>query len=108
MAANIAITILYMAVYSHAIDTGHDKAYYEAHVQRAAPYCSIIAGIPLMFLAGWWAGGVRDALIIWAIYAVADVAIVALAGATFRMGALVAISLLTKFAAAWLGARAGT
>ena len=54
MAVNVAISILYMVVYSYAIDPGHEKAYYEAHVQIAAPYCSIVAGIPLMFLVGWW------------------------------------------------------
>ena len=58
MAVNVAVSILYMIVYSHAIDPGHEKAYCEAHVRIAAPYCSIIAGIPLMFLgAGGWACG---------------------------------------------------
>ena len=56
MAVNVAISILYMVVYSYAIDPGHDKAYYEAHVQIAAPYCSIVAGVPLMFMVGWWLG----------------------------------------------------
>ena len=56
MAANIAVSILYMVVYSYAIDPGHEQAYYQAHVQIAAPYCSIVAGIPLLFLVGWWVG----------------------------------------------------
>ena len=43
MAANVAISILYMVVYSHAIDPGHEKAYYEAHIRIVAPYCSIVA-----------------------------------------------------------------
>ena len=111
MAANVAVTILYMVVYGHVIDRGHEKAYYDAHVQIAAPYCSIVAGIPLMFLAGWWAGGfwgaklaVPSALIIWASYAVIDLAIVVASGLTFRMGVLVAISSLTKLAAVYGGA----
>src|SRR4030095_6134578 len=54
MAVNVAVSILYMVVYSYAIDPAHDKAYYEAHVRIAAPYCSIVVGIPLMFLVGWW------------------------------------------------------
>src|SRR5262245_58530644 len=95
MAANIAITFLYMVVYSYVIDAGHDKAYYEAHVQVAAPYCSIVAGVPLMFLAGWWVGGwdvtlaVQSALIMWLAYAVIDLAIVAMSGLTLRISAFV-------------------
>ena len=110
MAANVAITILYMVVYSYVIDVGHDKAYYEAHVTIAAPYCSIVAGIPLMFFAGVWVGGwdvalaVRSALFMWLTYAVIDLAILAVSGPTLRMGVLVAISLLTKLAAVYCGA----
>jgi hypothetical protein len=105
MAVNVALTILYMVVYSHAIDPGHDKAYYEAHVKIAAPYCSIVAGIPLMLLVGWWVG-MRPALIVWLAYAVVDVAVLVASGPTVRMSALVAVSLLTKLASAYLGALA--
>src|SRR4030095_550770 len=66
MAVNVAISILYMVVYSYAIEPGHEKAYYEAHVKVAAPYCSIVAGIPLMFLVGWWVG-LRPALLVWTV-----------------------------------------
>jgi hypothetical protein len=111
MVANVAITVLYMVVYSHVIDPGHEKAYYEAHVLNAAPYCSIVAGMPLMFFAALWVGGywgarlaAPSALILWATYAVIDLAIVAASGLTFRMGTLVAVSLLTKLAAAYGGA----
>lgn len=111
MVANVAITVLYMVVYGYVIDPGHEKGYYDAHVQIAAPYCSIVAGIPLMFLAGWWAGGfwgaklsVQSALIIWATYAAIDLAIVVAPGVTLRISVLVAISLLTKLAAAYGGA----
>ena len=103
MALNIAASILYMVVYSYAIDPGHEKAYYEAHVQVAAPYCSIIAGIPLMFLVGWWVG-LRPAMFVWMVYTFVDVAVFAASGPTLRMGALVAVSLLTKLGSAYLGA----
>src|SRR5687768_13992240 len=109
--ANVAASILYMFVYGYIIDPGHEKEYYDAHIQIAAPYCSIVAGIPLMFLAGWWVGGwwqgefaVKSALVIWFTYAVIDVAILLAAGLTSRMAILVAISLLTKLAAVYLGA----
>ena len=111
MAANVAMTVLYMVVYSYVIDPGHEKTYYDAHVKIAAPYCSIVAGMPLMFFVGLWAGGfwgarlaVQSALIIWASYAVIDLVILAASGLTFRIGVLVAISLLTKLAAAYGGA----
>ena len=111
MAANVAVTILYMIVYSYVIDVGHDKAYYDAHVTVAAPYCSIVAGIPLMFCAGLWVTGfwdvklaVQSALIIGLTYAVIDIAVLMVWGLTFRIGVLVAISLLTKVAAVYCGA----
>ena len=105
MVVNIAVSILYMVVYSHVIDPGHDKAYYEAHVKIAAPYCSIVAGIPLMFLGGWWVG-LRPAMVVWVVYAVVDIAVLVASGLTVRLGAFVAVSLLTKLASAYLGALA--
>ena len=108
---NVVISILYMVVYGHVIDPGHEEAYYQEHIKKAAPYCSIVAGIPLMFLAGWWVGGFWDvglavwsALIVWLAYAVIDLAIMAASGMTAKMGILVAVSLLTKLAAVYGGA----
>src|SRR5262245_60004739 len=84
MVINVAMSFLYMVVYGHWIDPGHEQAYYEAHIQRAAPYCSIIAGIPLMWVAGWWVGGfweaklpMQSAFVIGLAYALIDIAIVA-------------------------------
>jgi hypothetical protein len=105
MAANVAVSILYMVVYSYAIDPGHEKAYYEAHVRIAAPYSSIIAGVPLMFLVGWWVG-TRPAIFVWLVYAFVDVAVFAVSGPTLRIGGLLAVSLLTKLVSAYLGALA--
>lgn len=111
MVVNIAVSVLYMVVYSYLIDPGHEKDYYDAHIQVAAPYCSMVAGIPLMFLAGWWVGrwwrgefAIKSALVVWLAYAVIDLAIVAAAGATSSVGLLVAVSLLTKLAAVYAGA----
>src|SRR5436190_1354541 len=111
MIANLAASVLYMVVYSYVIDPGHDAGYYDAHVQVAAPYCSIVAGIPLMFLAGWWVGrwwrgefAVNSALVIWFTYAFIDVAIMLGAGLTSKMALLVAISVVTKLAAVYCGA----
>lgn len=113
MAANVAISVLYMVAYGHLIDPGHEQAYYEEHVQVAAPYCSIVAGIPLMLLAGRWVGGfwepglgVKSALVVWLAYAAIDLAAVAASGFTARVGVLFAVSFLTKLAAVYAGARA--
>ena len=71
---------------------------------RADEYASShVAGIPLMFLVGWWVG-MRPAIVVWLVYAVVDVAVLAGSGLTLRMGALVAVSLLTKLASVYLGA----
>jgi hypothetical protein len=103
MAANVVISILYMVVYSYLIDPGHGKEYYEAHIKIAAPYCSIVAGIPLMFAVGWWVG-MWPALLVWLVYALVDAAIFAASGPmTLRMGVLVAVSMLTKLVSAFLG-----
>lgn len=105
MAVNVVLTILYMVVYSYVIDPGHEKDYYEAHVTLAAPYCSVVAGIPLMFLVGWWVGK-WPAMLVWLVYALIDLAVLAGSGPTLKISAVVAVSLLTKLASAYLGALA--
>jgi hypothetical protein len=112
LVANVAASIVYMVVYSYVIDPGHDPQYYNDHIQVAGPYCSIVAGIPLMFLAGWWvtgwwrrALGVRPAWIVWLAYTVIDLAILLAVGLTIRVALLFGVSFATKLAAAHFGAR---
>ena len=107
MVVNVAISFVYVAFYAYVIDPGHDKAYYEDYAQIAAPYCSIVAGIPLFVLVGWWVG-VRPAMIVWLVYAVIDVTAFAATGPTLRMGGIVAVSMLTKLVSAYLGALAAS
>ena len=111
LGVNVAVSILYMVVYSYLIDPGHEEQYYLAHIQLAAPYCSIVAGMPLMFAAGWWVGGwwerqfaVKAALLVWLAYAVIDLGVLLAEGLTPRIAVLFAVSFLTKLAAAYLGA----
>lgn len=117
LVVNVVMSILYMVVYGYLINPGHPKEYYDEHIKVAAPYCSIIAGIPLMFLAGFWVAGwagaqgplgVKAALVVWLAYAVIDLGIVLAAGAkeciTAKMWVLVAVSILTKLVAAYAGA----
>jgi hypothetical protein len=110
LVVNVAVSILYMVVYGHLIDPGHEEQYYHDHIKVAAPYCSIVAGIPLMFLAGWWVGGwwesefaVKAALVVWLAYALIDIGALVAAGLTARIAVLVAVSFLTKLAAVYMG-----
>jgi len=114
MVANVLVSVLYMVVYGHLIDPGHEQAYYDAHIQVAAPYSSIVAGIPLMFLAGYWISGwwegkfaVESALTVFLIYALIDFTVIMAAGFTSRIGVLFAISFATKLAAIYVGAVTG-
>ena len=112
MIANVAASILYMVIYGHLIDPGHEQQYYDAHIQAAAPYCSIVAGIPLMFIAGrwiagWWHGtfAVKSAIFVWLVYVLIDFTVVMLAGGmTAKFAALFAVSFVTKLAAVYFGA----
>ena len=114
LVTNVAVSFLYMVVYGHVIDPGHDEQYYREHIKVAAPYCSIAAGIPLMFLTGWWVGGwwesqfaVKAALVVWLAYALIDITVSVAVGLTPRIAVLCAASLLTKLAAVYLGALTG-
>ena len=111
---NVLTSILYMVVYSYLIDPGHDEQYYRSHVQFAAPYCSIVAGIPLMFLAGWWVSGwwesnfaIKAGLTVWLAYALIDLGVLLAAGMTARVALLFVISIATKLVAAYFGSLFG-
>lgn len=111
LVVNVTVSILYMVVYGYLIDPGHEEQYYQDHIKVAAPYCSIVAGIPLMFLAGWWVGGwwegefaVKAALVVWLTYALIDISVLLAAGLNARIAVLFAVSFLTKLAAVYLGA----
>lgn len=114
LALNVVVSILYIAIYAYLINPGHDQQFYQAYADRAVPYSSIIAGMPLMFLVTWRVGrwwesafAIKAAILIWLVYVVIDV--LALAGAAMSGGVpaglfvLTAISLLTKLGAAYLG-----
>jgi hypothetical protein len=116
LVANVAASIGYMVLYGYVIDPGHEAKYYDDHIQVAAPYCSIVAGMPLMFasgwvVTGWWRRelGMRPAWVVWVAYAAIDFAIGLAAGMSegmsLGMGVLVVISLATKLAAVLFGAR---
>ena len=110
MAVNVACAFLWVFVYSALIAPGQEEAAYQAYAMRAAPWVSVIAGIPILFVAGWllarWQGGGWQVGILAAIaYVTIDFAILTLADALAAIAPIVALSFATKLAAAALGGR---
>lgn len=112
LVTNVVFSILYMVLYGHVINPGHDPKFYEDHIQVAGPYCSIFAGLPIMFGAGWWVAGwnnkvhsVLPAIIVWIAYTVIDLTILLVAGMSLGIGVLFVISFTTKLLAGYFGAR---
>ena len=110
MVVNVAASFLWVFIYSMLIEPGHDEAFYEAYAMRSAPWCSVVAGMPILFGAGWllarWHGGGWQTGI-WAavVYILIDVAILASAGMLGALLAIEALSYATKLGAAALGGR---
>jgi uncharacterized membrane protein SpoIIM required for sporulation len=110
MIISVAIHVLYMVAYSYVINPGHDAAYYQAHAQVSAPYSSIVAGMPLMFLACRWIGRkfaarfvITAALLVWLVYFLIDTTVLMFAGELSRLALVFVISFVTKLAAAYFG-----
>jgi hypothetical protein len=107
---NVAIRGLYMMAYYHFINPGQDTAHYHAHAELSAPYSSIVVGMPLMFLVCRWVGkkfaarfSLTAALLVWLVYFLIDITVLVFAGEFSRLALLFVISVVTKFAAAYLG-----
>jgi hypothetical protein len=119
LALNVGASILYVAIYSYLINPKHDRQYYQQYAEIAAPYSSIVAGMPLMFLICWLVGSwwepdfaVKAALLVWLVYAVIDVLMLVAgamsSGLPARLIVLATISLITKLAAAYFGGLVGS
>jgi hypothetical protein len=111
MLTNVIASILYMVIYAHIIDTGHDLIYYQDHILVAGPFCSIVAGIPILFAAGWWVAGwwhqtlgVRGALCVWLAYTLIDLLVLLASGLSLGVGVLFVASVGTKLVAVCWGA----
>lgn len=110
LVVNVALSVAYMIFYSYVVNPGHDEQFYQEHVQNAAPYCSIVFGIPLFYFVCRWLGGKWEkdfartaAIFVWLVYALIDAAILIASGLTLTITVLMTISLLTKLIAAYLG-----
>jgi len=110
LVVNVGLSVVYMIFYGYVINPGHDEQFYQDHVKIAAPYCSIVFGIPLFYLVCRWIGGrwerafaIKAAISVWIVYALIDLSIVAASGVTFSDAGFVAVSLITKLISAYLG-----
>lgn len=105
----ILLTVVWVAFYSHVLEPGHDRAFYEAHAARSGPFVSLIAGGPAFYVVASWVTGrrqsARPAWIAVTLYLLTDVAIFAAMGA---IGAAVSVAFLAgaaiKVAGTALGA----
>ena len=113
MVVNVAASFLWVFIYSMLIVTGHNEAFHDAYAARAAPWCSVVAGVPILVGAGWlltrWhGGGWRTGIWVGIAYAFLDTLILAAAGMIVALLPIVALSHVTKITAAALGGRAAS
>ncbi len=105
---NVLVAFLWVFLYSVAIAPGHDGAFYQAYAQRVAPISAIIAGLPILFAAGWLSargsGVILAALVPAGAYIVLDLVLNAIGGLSPAIWIL-ALSYATKLAAGWAGGR---
>lgn len=112
MFINVSLSVVYMIFYGYLINPGQPESVYQEHVKIAAPYSSIIFGIPLFYSVCRWIGGrwersfaVKAAISVWMVYAAIDLIVIF---ANFRnltiwLSFLVIISLSTKLIFAYFG-----
>jgi hypothetical protein len=114
----IALSILCVAVYSYAIQTGETQEFYSAFAQASGPWISLIAGGPVFFLIARWirrrapAAALGTAMAMVGLYVVIEVAILSLwpggLSATRAVLPLVIGGFVLKVTGAWLGAGGST
>jgi hypothetical protein len=114
MIANVAISFAIVWGYSTVISPGRPLSHYQGFAAAAAPIGSVVAGIPLMLLAGFLLarGRQRRAALLAAalaalVYIVLDVTILVGGHAGGAIWAWAALSQVTKLAAALAGAALG-
>ncbi|MEZ0244345.1 MAG: hypothetical protein ACAH11_13290 [Sphingomonas sp.] len=109
MVVNVAASFLWVFFYSLAISPGHEEAFYQAYAMEVAPWCSVIAGIPILFAAGLllarWLGrsGWRAGIGAGIAYVAIDFTLVAAMGGLMAMPGVLALSFTTKLAASAVG-----
>ena len=112
MVLNVAISFGVVWLYSSFVDPGHPASYYEAFAMRVAPISSVIAGIPLMFLAGLLVArrrpgrrGLLAAAAVASLYILLDSGILMSVGGSRDIWMWAVVSHVTKLLSALAGAR---
>lgn len=112
MVLNVAIAFAVVFAYSIFVAPGHDEAFYQAAALRIAPWSSVVAGIPLFFGAAYFFAKRRPsrnryafAATFTGIYAAVDIAAVLGEAGAGGLMPIVALSMVTKLAAALFGAK---
>lgn len=106
----VAATVLWVAVYSYAVNPGQPVAVYHGHARFAGPWISILAGVVVFYAIGrWWIRSPATAAAWVAIYVAADTAILwAVWDADTALAwPMIAASYSTKVICGLLGARHG-
>lgn len=109
--ANVMLFFLFMVVYGHVINPGHQESYYQEAAGRFGPYASIVGGIPIMYITGRILRGllgnnaVKAGIAAWAVYLAVDLAILVAVGQFTSFLPQIAVSFVTKLAAVCFGAR---
>lgn len=110
--ALVASTFGWVAIYSYVIHPGETLPFYERYAQAIGPILSVVVGIPYWFFACWWVGrnvgtrAVAVSVAAWCVLVAIDVPLNFLADLRAVDWIMVAISMLTKLLAAYLGAKA--
>lgn len=108
---NVFAFFLFMVLYGHLINPGQEDQVYQDAASRFGPYASIIAGIPIMYLAGrvlrrsLGPRAVKIGIVAWCIYLAVDVAIVTAMGQILNFLPHIIVSFTTKLAAIYFGAK---
>jgi drug/metabolite transporter (DMT)-like permease len=102
----IVASVVWVAIYSFAINPGQPVAAYEAYAQVSAPWVSIIAGAPIFYAVSRWIAKTRPtALALFGIFLLVDGGMMVAMADNWTSTAIlqVGLSCLTKLAACTLG-----
>lgn len=111
---NVAISFAVIWLYSSFFNPGQSASHYEGFAIRVAPISSVIAGIPLMFVAGFLIAkgrprrrGLLVAAATVLLYVLADIGVLLSADAKGGIWMWAALSHVTKLLSALAGAELG-
>lgn len=109
MALDVAVAFVWVWLYSLLVAPGHDAGFYADYARHVAPISAIVAGAPILFVAGYLAAHRAEssrvllaALMPAITYILVDAALLSLAPAPPAVWAT-GLSYLTKLAAAAAG-----